>query len=150
MVLAARGFQVALAGSSALVERGGVVQVAAFGRAAAAGEGAGALPDVHQVAHQLRRPVTTGLVVVGADTALDPGDLNLAEPGPDRAVSNTRAGSGAAVRDGFAVGVCERYAPFHVFPGGGEAAGEVAAVLGVQGAVSGGFAGIVRGAGPGR
>src|SRR5215469_17920454 len=49
VVPAAEGGEVAFAGDPALVVGGGVVEVAVFGGAAAAGVGAGAVPDLDQV-----------------------------------------------------------------------------------------------------
>jgi hypothetical protein len=60
MVSSAERRAIALARSSALIERDRVIMIDANCRPPASGEAAGALPDVDQVAERGRRPVRRG------------------------------------------------------------------------------------------
>lgn len=99
MPTAQRG-EVALTGQAAALERRGVVEVALAGGTAAAGEGAGLLPDPDQVLQRRRWPVGRGLPLVSTPSGLEPLHNDARQPGGR---SGIMIGWGGTVRRGFAL-----------------------------------------------
>ena len=108
-MFAAEGGEVAFAGDAVLVERGGVVGVAALGGPGAAGVAAGAVPGVDQVPEEAAGSVGLGEPGMPAVASFEPFHVDRRLPGRAGVVGwPIRC---AAVGDRLTVGASEGQAP---------------------------------------